>query len=130
MEYATRAGSVTSRYFGETDELLSKYAWHSKNAEETKWPVGSRKPSDLGLFDVHGNSWTWCQESFKAYPQGKETSADMEDELIIASTVTRVMRGGSFTSPALLVRTACRVYNVPTNHNRSVGFRAARTFTS
>jgi hypothetical protein len=31
IEYATRAGAVTSRYFGESEELLPKYAWYLKN---------------------------------------------------------------------------------------------------
>ena len=34
MEYATRAGALTSRCFGETDELLPKYAWYNKNSQE------------------------------------------------------------------------------------------------
>ena len=49
MEYATRAGAVTSRYYGETEELLPKYAWYIKNSQERTWPVGSLKPNDLGL---------------------------------------------------------------------------------
>ena len=63
MEYATRAGAVTSRYYGETEELLAKYAWYIKNSKEKTWPVGSLKPNDLGLFDVQGNVFTWCQEA-------------------------------------------------------------------
>ena len=35
MEYATRAGAATSRYFGETDELLGNYAWYTKNSTVT-----------------------------------------------------------------------------------------------
>ena len=64
MEYAIRAGAVTSRYFGETEDLLPKYAWHRQNSNEQPWPVGSLKPNDFGLFDVHGNVSTWCQESY------------------------------------------------------------------
>ncbi len=71
MEYATRAGALTSRYYGETEELLPKYAWYQKNSQERTWPVGSLKPNDLGLFDVQGNVFTWCQESYKAYPAGE-----------------------------------------------------------
>ena len=83
MEYATRAGAVTSGYYGETDELLPKYAWYNKNSKERTWPVGSLKPNDLGLFDVQGNVFTWCQESFKPYPsvKGEESAEDQEDGL-------------------------------------------------
>ena len=55
MEYATRAGEITTRYYGETEVLLSKYAWYSRNAQEKNWPVGSKKPNDLGFYaDMHG----------------------------------------------------------------------------
>src|SRR5437660_6147208 len=106
MEYATRAGAVTSRYYGETEELLPKYAWYQKNSQERTWPVGSLKPNDLGLFDVQGNVYTWCQESYKAYPQGEKASDDKEDEPVIVSTRGRVLRGGSFLDLASNVRSA------------------------
>ena len=85
MEFATRAGSVTSRYYGETEELLPKYGWFNKNGRDRSWPVGSKKPNDLGLFDAHGNVFTWCQERIKAYPKSKEneTNEDKEDILIL-----------------------------------------------
>ena len=44
----------------------------SKNSQEKTWPVGSLKPNDLGLFDVQGNVFTWCQESYKDYPKAKD----------------------------------------------------------
>jgi formylglycine-generating enzyme required for sulfatase activity len=129
MEYATRAGALTSRYFGETEELLPKYAWYSKNSKERTWPVGSLKPNDLGLFDVQGNVYTWCQESYKPYPQGEEVSEDKEDVLTIISTSSRVLRGGSFCNQASFVRSSYRNYLVPTFRNTDFGFRVARTFT-
>jgi len=52
MEYATRAGALTSRYYGETDELLGRYAWYVKNADDMPWPVGRKKPNDFGLFEA------------------------------------------------------------------------------
>jgi hypothetical protein len=39
MEYAIRAEALTSRYFGETEDLLAKYAWYLKNSQEQTWPV-------------------------------------------------------------------------------------------
>src|SRR5262249_36181670 len=69
VEYAPRAGAVTSRYYGETEELLERYGWYLKNSKDRTWPVGGKKPNDLGLFDLHGNVYTWCQEKLQSdYP--------------------------------------------------------------
>jgi formylglycine-generating enzyme required for sulfatase activity/tRNA A-37 threonylcarbamoyl transferase component Bud32 len=72
-EYACRAGAVTSRPYGETAELLDKYGWYYDNARERTWPVGSKKPNDLGLFDMHGNVYTWCQERYRDYAETKNS---------------------------------------------------------
>src|SRR5262249_51913639 len=69
-EYANRAGAVTSRYYGESDELLGNYAWYFLNSNERTWPVGSKKPNDLGLFDMHGNLFSWCNDTLDSYPNG------------------------------------------------------------
>ena len=131
MEYATRAGALTSRYFGESDELLPQYAWYTRNSNEKPWPVGSLKPNDLGLFDVQGNAFTWCQESYKEYSpdKGDEAAEDREDAGVVKSTNRRVLRGGSFNDPASLLRLSNRALNVPPFQNYRYGFRAARTFT-
>ena len=88
MEYATRAGAATSRYYGETDELLPKYAWYLKNSQGKTWPVGSLKPNDLGFFDVQGNVYTWCQERLqrRILQERRWSGEDQEDELVVTST--------------------------------------------
>jgi formylglycine-generating enzyme required for sulfatase activity len=131
IEFATRAGALTSRYYGETEDLLPKYAWYTKNSQEKTWPVGSLKPNDLGLFDVQGNVYTWCQERYKGYPkgQGEEPEDGNEDIVSINNLNSRVLRGGSFGRLASIVRAANRGGYVPTNRIYSYGFRPARTFT-
>jgi formylglycine-generating enzyme required for sulfatase activity len=129
MEYATRAGAVTSRCYGETEELLPKYAWYRANSGDHTWPVGWKKPNDLGLFDVHGNAWCWCQDKRGDYPEATEDQAveDKEDDLNLTSEDSRVLRGGSFDDPASNVRSSYRVSNVPTYRYSNNGFRSART---
>jgi len=127
MEYATRAGTLTKRYFGETDDLLPKYAWFTKNSQEETWPVGSLKPNDLGLFDVQGNMFTWCQESLGPYPPGDAVSDDKEAQLGVDGNARRVLRGGSFLNQALHIRSAFRLDFLPSNRLSSSGFRPART---
>jgi formylglycine-generating enzyme required for sulfatase activity len=131
-EYACRAGARTSRYYGETEELLPKYAWYIKNSGERTWPVGRKKPNDLGLFDLHGNVYTWCQERYQAYPKAEdgEVFEDKEDIQYIKDSDTRVVRGGSCTYQASDVRSANRNWFVPATRYDSVGFRPARTFTA
>jgi len=128
-EYGCRAGSVTSRYYGESEELLGKYAWYLSNSLDRTWPVGTKKPNDLGLFDLHGNVWCWCQESQKAYPEvtNQEVIEDKEDVLSIVSTTRRILRGGALNTNGLFIRSANRYWNVPTYPGANVGFRPART---
>jgi formylglycine-generating enzyme required for sulfatase activity len=129
-EYACRAGALTSRYYGESEELLAKYGWYARNAEERSWPVGLKKPNDLGLFDLHGDVYTWCQESYQTYPAARGGGAieDKEDKLYVEDTEGRVLRGGSFSYQASFVRCASRRRLGPTNRYYNVGLRPARTF--
>src|SRR5262249_58964905 len=113
--YTCRAGTVTSRYYGETEELLGRYAWFLENAKEVSWPVGSKKPNDLGLFDMHGNGLCWCQETYGEYPEAKAEQIidDIECGVRILPTVGRAMRGGSFGGPAGCVRVSPRPTALP-----------------
>jgi hypothetical protein len=93
MKYAMRAVALTSRHYGETEDLLAKYAWYRKNSRELTWPVGSLKPDDPGLFDVYGNA-CWCKERCEDYPRTgvAEVSDEQEDELDVPNGVNRVQR--------------------------------------
>jgi formylglycine-generating enzyme required for sulfatase activity/tRNA A-37 threonylcarbamoyl transferase component Bud32 len=131
-EYACRAGARTSRYFGASAELLGKYAWYVENVKDRTWPVGGKKPNDLGFFDMHGNVYCWCQESYKDYARTKGAAPveDVEDELEVIGTAFRMLRGGSFINHASYLRSAVRLRVVPAYHNVDVGFRPARTLVS
>lgn len=128
-EYGCRAGTVTDYSCGASEELLGKYAWfHSNTAGIQSRPVGSLKSNDLGLFDMHGNLWEWCQDVNQAKGQGRDgkASKDIED---VNSERDRVFRGGSFYDRAPSVRSAYRGNFEPTFRSGAVGFRPARTFT-
>jgi serine/threonine protein kinase/formylglycine-generating enzyme required for sulfatase activity len=129
MEYATRAGATSSRYYGDTVELLGQYAWYTKSSNDVLKPVGQKKPNDLGLFDVQGNCFAWCQEAYDGYPEatGDEAVEDKGGEEVISSARNRVLRGGSFVNLASTVRSASRNLYVPTNRSGIYGFRLART---
>jgi formylglycine-generating enzyme required for sulfatase activity len=131
MEYATRAGASTSRYYGETEELLGNYAWYTKNSNELLQRVGTKKPNDFGLFDMLGNCYTWCQEPYDTYPgvqENKPVDDKETDKLLVIGTASRVLRGGSFFYQASIVRSASRNGGGPAVRSGSTGFRPARTF--
>ena len=54
-EYAARAGRATKWFFGDDASELGKYAWIKDNADAKSHPVGQKKPSPWGLFDIYGN---------------------------------------------------------------------------
>jgi eukaryotic-like serine/threonine-protein kinase len=129
-EYACRAGSATPFFFGEPDELADHYAWHLRNANDKSHPAGTRKPNDLGLFDMHGNAWEWCQGIYKRLEEGRGDKpwADTEDVSVLNEKTNRMLRGGSFGHPAVSLRSADR-NSFPPGKQRfaNAGFRPART---
>ena len=66
-EYACRALSSSSRPYGRSESWLAEYSWYGLNSGRTIHPVGRRKPNDLGLFDMLGNAYEWCSDSYSAY---------------------------------------------------------------
>ncbi len=84
-EYACRAGTVTSRYYGLSDTLLAQYAWYEANGQNRTWPVGSLKPNDFGLFDMHGNAWDWCDDSYQDYPAAADSAVNDSGSNVSAS---------------------------------------------
>src|SRR5262249_52290953 len=129
MEYATRAGATTSRFYGESEELLVKYGWIVTNSPGTVSPVGRLKPNDFGLFDMHGNVWCWCLDADNNFPRGEagQVLDEKELELTIDPKQARVVRGACYTDFAKNVRSDSR-WRVPdTTKANLIGFRLART---
>ena len=125
-EYVTRAWATTSRFFGQTQDLLPKYARYLDNSLEFSWPVARLKPNDLGLFDVQGNARTWCQDRYQPDLSAVQ-SDDASAETTIEPTATRVLRGGAYNYWGPDVRSALRISFVPASKLNNGGFRPART---
>ncbi len=133
-EYACLAGAVTSRYYGETEELLGRHAWYTKNSLDRGMLLpGSLRPNDRGLFDMLGNAGEWCQDPIFYYPSGSpggqsEYRGHEEDIKDISDSISRLLRGGALSDQPRRVRSAYRNWDVPANLNNNVGLRPARTF--
>jgi formylglycine-generating enzyme required for sulfatase activity len=66
-ECACRAGTETSRFFGDTAEDLTSYGWYMVNAEDELKPVGLLRPNPWGLFDVYGGVLEWTQQPIETF---------------------------------------------------------------
>ena len=127
-EFACRAGTTTSRYYGSSEMLLPHYAWYAANAQDRTWPVASLKPNDFGLFDMLGNTCQWCDDEIMKYPnEPGQTTWDRGSTDSIVDSNSVVVRGGSFDDSPRRLRSASRAANRADGRLNYVGFRPART---
>lgn len=119
-EYAARGGrkSLGTMYSGGNN--IDDVAWYEKNSGKTTHDVATKHPNELGLYDMSGNVWEWCQDWFgnKYYkksesinPQGPSSGSD------------RVYRGGSWSNYARNCRVSYRRNINTSSRSSNLGLR-------
>jgi len=127
-EYACRAGNNQAFANGDIshtgcghDPVLDKIGWYCGNTEEKTQPVAKKIPNAWGLYDMHGNTWEWCQDWYGPYTIGHVLDPKGAD-----TGVSRVFRGGGWGLNARSCRCAFRDKYDPKLKCRLLGFRLAR----
>jgi formylglycine-generating enzyme required for sulfatase activity len=125
-EYAVRAGSLTVYPWG--DEIGKNNAncdgCGSEWGKRQTAPVGSFATNQFGLGDTVGNVWEWVMDC--AHPKYVGAPANGAP-WVESGNCSRVVRGGSWLSPPLDLRSASRDWLSPDTRDFTVGFRVART---
>jgi formylglycine-generating enzyme len=117
-EYAARSGGKREKYSG--GDNVDSVAWYNGNSGNKTHPVGQKAPNGLGIYDMSGNVWEWCQDWYgykyyetspKSNPQGPSSGS------------YRVDRGGGWYSIPRYVRASYRLRGEPGLRSFILGFR-------
>ena len=117
-EYAARGGKKSRGYQYGGSNTLGYVAWYDGNSGSKTHAVGTKRPNELGIYDMTGNVWEWCQDWYGNYsssPQTNPTGA------VIGSY--RVIRGGGWSNSAWKSRSSYRNYGAPDYRNYILGLR-------
>jgi formylglycine-generating enzyme required for sulfatase activity len=128
-EYACRAGTKTSFYFGETiTSQIANYNGNYTYKSEEKGvyrskptPVGSFPPNGFGLNDMHGNVWEWCEDEW--HENYQEAPTDGSVWINSKNNNFRLLRGGSWSIDPNYCRSAFRHRGAADVRDRNIGFR-------
>ena len=119
-EYAARSGGRTELYAGGDD--IFNLAWFEENSGGRTHAVGKKAPNGLGLFDMSGNVWEWCRDTFVAHAYARHAARNPVVEI---DGSDRVIRGGSWNLDAWSARCSRRFSFRSDLFGAGLGFRMA-----
>lgn len=138
-EYAARAGSTDTFFFGNSVSDLCKYGNGVDVSSDFKWknkkckdgygsgtaPVGSFLPNNFGLYDTIGNVWEWLQDCWNdSYFNAPEDGSSWDT----GDCSNRGTRGGSWLNDPRFLRSAHRNRLFRLYRKYNTGFRVVREF--
>ena len=113
-EYAARGGNKGKGYKYSGSNSLSNVAWYSENSGNRTHIVASKSPNELGLYDMSGNVYEWCQDVLSKYDGGSYSGSPL-----------RVYRGGCWTTSNGSCRVSYRSADLNSYRSLGVGLRLA-----
>ncbi len=121
-EYAARGGSKSQGYKYSGSNNLGDVAWYDDNSGRTTHDVATKQPNELGIYDMSGNVWEWCQDW---YGENYYSSSPSSNPQGPSSGSRRVCRGGSWYSGAGDCRVAYRNRSCADGRGLNLGLRLA-----
>ena len=119
----------TEYYTGDGEAALVEAGWYRENARSSTQPVGQKKATDFGLYDLHGNVWEWCRDEYDADAYKRRVDGVL-DPVVMATdwrdeedNAYGVMRGGCCWLDAALCTATLRTFQLRNARDGDQGFR-------
>ena len=119
-EYAARGGKYSRGYKYSGSNNADEVAWYDSNSGSKTHPVKTKKDNELGLYDMSGNVWEWCNDWWGCYQSNSQTNPTGPSE-----GESRVLRGGGWCYFDMGVRVSRRDYLTPGYRHIIIGLRLA-----
>ena len=72
-EYAARGGNKSRGYKYSGSDNVDDVAWYHNNSGARTHQVGTKQPNELGIYDMSGNVWEWCQDLYRSGRSDRQT---------------------------------------------------------